>query len=469
MARNEKVWHPDFKKYMNFIVSHPNYVGLPIELNRDGELGWVKAAESKIGLKRKEWAKKKAVELNIIPTINDAYAGVYADVMLAIHPTGYKICQICGKNMSLKYHYPNANFLKSLNKTFNSDFTECDHISDIWDKLTSLGYSPSIIAAFLIEKGELTNVNITSSKESIVDALELVCRKGGKKCLGPGAMSNFPDRFDGFHTYNRCCRKREDTGRHDDNMKSYTKDRRAYEYWSDGNIHAANQFMGSSYFKNISADHIGPISLGFVHDPRYLQPMTTNDNSSKRDRLQYEDVVKIIEIESQTSVKPISWYSERIWEYIKNNFKANPNKVSEEYRDLLKQSMSNYMYILYKILESGNKGKEFLVKVLLEPKYECFKYTYTFNSNGTIESQVPRNFTGRSNEEFDRYIRIALESVSDYNTKDNRHINPDLTKEENECLFIICNNIQSDLWDDANQNLSDLIMNIQNRLISNSH
>ncbi len=82
--------------------------------------------------------------------------------------------------------------------------------------------------------------------------------------------------------------------------KSYTKDRRAYEYWSDGNIHAANQFMGSRFFKGASADHIGPISLGFVHDPRYLlQPMPGGDNSSKRDRLQIVDIESIVETEKE--------------------------------------------------------------------------------------------------------------------------------------------------------------------------
>ena len=118
-------------------------------------------------------------------------------------------------------------------------------------------------AAFLILKGGLS-LPTSAQKKTIIDELEFACRKQGKKCLGPGAMSNFPDRFDGFHSYNRCCRKREDTGRWDSNMSSYSKDRRAYEFWSDGNIHAANQFMHSYFFKGTSADHIGPISLGFI-------------------------------------------------------------------------------------------------------------------------------------------------------------------------------------------------------------
>ena len=56
-------------------------------------------------------------------------------------------------------------------------------------------------------------------------------------------MSNAPDRLDGFH-YNRCCRKKTDKGRSDANLASYSKDRRAFENWSDGNWITANMLMG---------------------------------------------------------------------------------------------------------------------------------------------------------------------------------------------------------------------------------
>ena len=29
MAQDEKQWHPRFLKYMNSIINHPNYSGLP--------------------------------------------------------------------------------------------------------------------------------------------------------------------------------------------------------------------------------------------------------------------------------------------------------------------------------------------------------------------------------------------------------------------------------------------------------
>lgn len=423
---------------MEFIANHPNYRGLPIEKKADGSYSWIATAKSEIGRARIEWCQDKARELGF-----PIQAGVYADVMLAIHPTKRKVCQTCGREMSLYYHYPNANFLKALNRAFDSEFTECDHILDIWEELSKRGVPDTRIAHFLIEKGSL-QISASLSREKIVKALEYACRKGDKKCLGPGAMSNFPDRYDGFHTYNRCCRSSQDKGRSKENLKSYTKDRRAYEYWSDGNIHAANQFMGSSFFDGTSADHIGPISLGFIHDPRYLQPMPGGDNSSKRDRLQLVDIEKIIETEARTGVYPMSWYSSIIWEHIRKNYKVHTNLIPTLYRDALKQNMSNFMYVLWYILDQcGTDGETFLIKAFLEPNYKYFDYSYTFNARGEIINQTPRHFTERNANETDRYTRIAIEAVYDYNDKDNRNQTPNLIHNEIDYLNLICGNIKA--------------------------
>lgn len=463
MARNNRKWNPKFLEYMESIVNHPNYFGLAIDRKKDGTLKWIATAKSEIGKKRIEWVTNKALELGI-----ELKNGFYADVMLAIHPTKMKVCQTCGRSMSLYYHYPNANFLKSLNKTFNCNFTECDHISDIWDELIQQGTSKEKLAEFLITKGKLTLDYKTAEKDDIVNTLEYACRKGGKKCLGPGAMSNFPDRYDGFHTYNRCCRATQDTGRSKENLKSYTKDRRAYEYWSDGNIHAANQFMGSSFFEGTSADHIGPISLGFVHDPRYLQPMPSSDNSAKRDRLQVVDIESIIETEKRTGVYPMSWQSKLIWEYIRNNYKDNPNKVPTIYRDALKQNMTDFMYILRCILESCPKyGEEFLIRAFLEPHYAYFKYSYEFNSKGEIIKQKPRHYTDRNQHETNRYVRIAIDSVFEYSEKDNRNNKPDLSVIETRLLSTLCNEIEQTPNLDANKkSIVILVETIEKRIIA---
>ena len=47
--------------------------------------------------------------------------------------------------------------------------------------------------------------------------------------LSPGAMSNPPDRFDGFHCDNLCCRGTADKGRHKKNLQTYVTDRRVFE------------------------------------------------------------------------------------------------------------------------------------------------------------------------------------------------------------------------------------------------
>lgn len=466
MAQDEKQWHPRFLKYMREIVNHPNYKGLPIKKKPDGSYAWIATAKSEIGQQRINWCIRKAQELGLTRT-NEAYPGMYADVMLEIHPTKWKVCQICGKEMSLCYHYPNANFLNSLNKKFGTNFSDCDHIGDIWDELINRGIHKIDIATFLINKGNLNLDARISEKDEIINALEYACRKGDKKCLGPGAMSNFPDRFDGFHTYNRCCRATQDKGRSKENLKSYTKDRRAYEYWSDGNIHAANQFMGSSFFDGTSADHIGPISLGFVHDPRYLQPMPSGDNSSKRDRLQIVDIESIIETEKRTGIYPMSWQSKLIWEFIKSNYSANPDKVPTIYRDALKQNMANYMFILLTILENcPNNGEDFLVSAFLEPNYDYFKYSYKFNDKGEIIEKKQRHYTDRNQYETDRYRRIAIEAVYDYNEKDNRNNKHDLNAIEIMHLKSICSSIESGVSMLENKRLVvDLVETIEKRII----
>lgn len=433
MPREERKWNNRFLAYMDMIANHPNYQGLPLDKKSDGSYRWIAPAKSETGKKRIDWCYERAEELGFI-----IQPGVFADVMLEIHPTKWKVCQTCGRKMSLYYHYPNATFLKALNRTFNTKFSDCDHIADIWDEICTNDYNTKAFAAFLIQKGGLDLDPYSATKDDIIDALEFACRKGGKKCLGPGAMSNFPDRYDGFHTYNRCCRSSQDKGRSKENLKSYTKDRRAYEYWSDGNIHAANQFMGSSFFKGTSADHIGPISLGFIHDPRYLQPMPSSDNSSKRDRLQLIDIEKIIETEARTKVYPMSWQSKHIWEFIRNNYQSHNELISGLYRDALKQNMSNYMYILRYILENCHNGEDFLIEAFLKQNYHYFEYSYEFNELGEIIGQTPRHFTGRNEDEISRYTRIAIEAVFDYTDKDNRNNKDDLSNAEIATLDKIC-------------------------------
>lgn len=462
MAREERNWHPNFLAYMEFIVNHKNYQGLPILRKSDGSLAWIATAKSEIGKARKKWALGKAEEFGF-----KNEPGVYANVMLEVHPTKEKVCQVCGKSMSIYYIYPNKWMVQGIAKEFGLNIDTNTSIIEVVKFLLSKNYSEDRIKNFLIERFKFEESYKKFSLSQIIPKCEEKCRNGNSAMLGPGAMSNFPDRYDGFHTYNRCCRGTQDTGRSAENLRTYTKDRRAYEYWSDGNIHAANKFMGSYFFEDSSADHIGPISLGFVHDPIFLQRMSKGVNSSKRDRLLFEDIDTIIAIENQENVNAMSWFSDIIWNFIKLNFRSHRNLI-EPMRLLLKQNMTNFMYILWEIITNcEEKGIYFLTNMLLIPKYEDFQFSYKFDSNGKIVKKLPRNITKSTEQEFNRFVRIAFQSVDDYNDKENRNVKHSLDKDDIEHLTFICQNIN------YNQNpneifkeLRKLMSNVQNKLIS---
>ena len=62
----------------------------------------------------------------------------------------------------------------------------------------------------------------------------------------------------------------------------------------------------------ISPDHIGPISLGFCHRPRF-NPMTASDNSAKNNRMTLQDVALLIKDELNGE-EVVSWHSKYIWD-----------------------------------------------------------------------------------------------------------------------------------------------------------
>lgn len=470
MARNTNNYHQNFIKYMNEIIHHPNYSGLPIRFKKDGSPVWVASKKSSddTGLKREQWTDKKAIELGFQNSSKK-----YADTMFAIHPTKRKVCQLCGETMDLHYVYPTKNTTKYFEKNFSYIFNKYDSIYDIIQQLHEY---EGQIREYLIKKANLPESYKNKTTNEIIQATEYECRMGGKNIFSPGAMSNFPDRFDGFHSYNLCCRKLKDKGRHDKNMATYNKDRRAYEYWSDGNIAAANQLMrDSSVFSGLSADHIGPISLGFIHDPHYLQPMISSDNSAKRDRLYDDDMLKLIAIENNTGISPASFFARRIWEFIRDDYQSETRIFDLDwYRDILKQNMINFMESIWILLNTKNTFaiEEFFKINYFEPKYEnFFIYRYTFNHDGTIKEKKKRNITVAAKEEFHRFVRISFESVYYFHEKsnENRNNKPSIFTDEVNMLKTIQNAILTQQYsnDDILNMWMKYIEYMQDELIRN--
>ena len=129
--------------------------------------------------------------------------------------------------------------------------------------------------------------------------------------------------------------------------------------------------------------------------------------------------------------------------------------------------MADFMSILYTILDlCPDNGEPFLIEAFLKPHFDYFLHSYEFNELGEISNKSPRHFTERNKYEIDRYCRIAIESVLDYNDKDNRNTNPDLLKAEQNQLDTICAEINSGVkLDIVKKHIVDLMTTIQNRQI----
>lgn len=413
----------NFENYIEMIVAHPNYEGLFYERNENGKINWVVTGKSENGRKRQSWWNKKCIDNNI-PIQN----GCYAKIARLIHPTGKHVCQCCGKEKSIFYEYPNKNTTKKINKILGT------HINPESDEERVEHTIREIIEANCnsIEKAKLIaeafGLPSPSSVEELIESIykELVDKES--KMFSPGVMSNSPDRFDGFHSYGLCCRTAKDTGRHQNNMDTYAQDRRAYEDWSDGNYNLANRIMGEfrkqppmkcpkcGYIKRMSADHIGPISLGFCHSTHFA-PICSSCNSSKNNRLSKSDIDKLIKLENNGE-QVISWHSKYIWDMLKN--KISNNKDAKKASSIMAKCHQNILNILAIIHKET--GDEFLMRYL-HPEYSMMDYRFeNFDLNNldgiTIIETPIDNKNKRNNQE--RYIRIAFESLDDFLAKQNR-------------------------------------------------
>jgi Alw26I/Eco31I/Esp3I family type II restriction endonuclease len=405
-----KQFHQNFKDYQQKFISSINDNDYPFERKSEKEISWYAMKDKPYGKKMLTWADNRIKQLGI-----EDKAGKYRMLMYEVHPFKEKPCAVCGETMSIDYIYINQNLVKKINKELALNVNTLTSIYELFENNKSI----------VNELTQILEFNPKKKIESEIDNLISEC-KVGKKTLGPGAMSNFPDRIDGYHTYNRCCRSKEDKGRHVDNLRSYSKDRRAYEFWSDGNLHAANRYMASKRFKNTSADHIGPISLGFKHESIFIQPMESGPNSSKGDRLVKKDIEKLIKIEADNELSPISFQAQILWKELKKTKLTKSNL--ELFRDYFKQNQIFFYFVLYQILNNEN-GLKFLVEFFIKPKMIYFNYDYEFNDEGKIIKKTPRKSNDANKKEFDRMVKVSTTSLIDFSKKSNRKVKVKYSKE----------------------------------------
>lgn len=443
--KGKKVSNPAFSKYKEFIASHPAYSGMPDLRYPDGRIQWETPSNRKSGEfkdshdKRLQWWKNKATEIGI-STTEDKWI---SKVAKRIHPTGIRPCPVCGKELEIRYAYLSKRFIKRVHLLdfYNNDIemTEITHILDfVTEFITEYKNHAIHTLPILLSCKEAPDIPKLSTLSEWLEWIDQKYIPLEPSMLGPGSMSNAPDRLDGFH-YNRCCRKKTDKGRSDANLASYSKDRRAFENWSDGNWITANMLMG--YIKSnpalrqepcanfgdahehplpCDADHIGPISLGFCHRPEF-QLLCSPCNSAKNNRLYFSDVQHLIAVES-TGETVTTWYATPVWNLCKN--KVTNAETALRLSKIMRDNRNIALMLLSKFMTSGECL--FLLS-LLNLQYADYQYQIIPDSQEIYNHIVTVDFTYETSSlryvtiQKRRKIRIAFESLSDYATKDNRN------------------------------------------------
>ncbi len=400
---------------------------MPDAYKDDGSVRWVVTGKSETGNQRKEWWARKRDNLGI------HREGQWPSRTARVnHPTGKKPCQICGRVLRVDYVYPTKNSIKRLNNEFQRDmefaFTDLLEISEILTILFKEFEETDVL------KGIARVFRIPSDIDRCrSEYLEFILTNPTAR-LSPGAMSNCPDRFDGFHTYNLCCRAKEDTGRHADNLARYGEDRRVYECWSDGNWKASAWLMKKinsvgqrgicsicGKRGRVTADHLGPISLGFSLGARpILRPACRSCNSGRNNRLNLSDLKEIRALE-QTGVEVASWHTQYIWNALRGLPRTDEN--AKTVSRLMRINLHYVLMVLAKIADSGHK--DFLVQSFLHPEHANYSYDFTdFNPITGIYSQMIQQSGTMTqySRNARRYERKSLEALEEYRQKHNRKI-----------------------------------------------
>ena len=415
---------------MKKIVVHKNYKNLPWAIDDQQKIRWNApshrppgGAWANLHDERLEWWKLKAKELKIPLTAN-----WISKVAKKIHPFKAKPCQICGVVRSIRYEYPTSRIIKKINVVQglsipfeHRDFQTINQIAiEINNQIGKKG---------LEELCDILNINkkYTSSILTLTKYLtEIFIPSEPKGVLSPGAMSNAPDRLEGFHTFNICCRSKEDTGRNKDNLKTYGQDRRAFEFWCEGDWSAASRLMKETVIgkcancgteEQLTADHEGPISLGFCHRPKFVALCKTC-NSGKNNRMSKKDIDNLKKDEKNGD-NVVSNHAKTVWDLLKNSIKND--EMALQVSKIMRVNQHQYLMMLSKIKNAGHS--KFLTS-LLHPEYAKNRYKI-IGFKGTDFSYEKLDVSIRqdtySNSLEKRMMRISLDALDEYSSKENRN------------------------------------------------
>lgn len=183
-------YHPNYDKYVEMIVAHPNYKGLYYDRDKNGKVNWVVTGKSLKGQKRQAWWDATCKKLGI-----PIQKGCYAKAARLIHPTGIHVCQCCGEGRSIFYEYPTLRTLKKLNEEFGLELEQTDYTirEFVREFCTSKPLLDKLAHLLKIPTADNADNLIAYIKEELIDK--------ESSLFSPGVMCNPPDRYNGFHSY----------------------------------------------------------------------------------------------------------------------------------------------------------------------------------------------------------------------------------------------------------------------------
>ena len=413
--------------YINMIADSPAYSGLPSIRSENGKINWQCSSGKttpfyKYFPARFRWWVQKADELGIAGTENSDGRLTIAARM--IHPNKKKVCLICGEERYIGYMYMNANFAHSWNKLVGEKiFQKTMLISEatkiLVDKIGKDKTRREILSVFPEKKADISIFDDGHYEEFFSKTQYIRSTK-----LSPGYMGDCPHRLDGLHDYCIFCRKENDPGRSDDNMRTYIHDRRAFMWWAEGDWKVADTLYNSATsgicancgrrVKKISPDHIGPLACGFKQNGLF-EPLCGRCNSSKNRRFTFDNINTLLAYETNKDESVASWQVRTLWDSTKNKTKD----------DNAAKTLSNYMramqdYYLRSLNHFAENGCYDFLSLYLHPEYA--NYTISFEgldtSTLTFKSFSKRKKTTKGTRSLaSRTVRIAYEELAEYCSK----------------------------------------------------
>lgn len=421
--------HENYVTYMHMIVNHPAYEGMPNAKKANGRINWQVSTGKSTSLStdyaaRWKWWDRKANDLGLPGSGNENERFTIAARL--IHPTKFKSCYICGKLVNIGYYYFNFRLARILNNIMGSEiFQKGMPIDCIFDLQTSELQQHQIVKLLsekLLER-RIYFKEYGFTREAFLNSIHLK-----SNWLSPGFMANPPDRLDGLHDYCSVeCRATKDPGRLAENLRQYNHDRRAFAWWVEGDWNVADSLYNKagagvcivegcgSSLEKVSPDHVGPLSCGFKQIPLFV-PMCSMHNSSKNRRFTKKDVDILLNYERSTDSSVVSWYVRPLWDKFK--FLIESDEQAQELSNLMRSTQDLALRVLSFLEREGHY--DFLTKILnIDAAYWDISFEdlhtgeFTYSSINRI-----RNQTNGRKSLATRVVRVAFESLSEYQSKE---------------------------------------------------